>query len=88
MGATDPDIIRTNARTNLNKKTKRGILRKRTVLVGELVMKRRDSSHHQEVEVLLHHPEILPLGLVSRQKEAELGQNKILRISRTNSNQR
>ncbi len=84
MGATDLDIIRTSAHTNLNKKTKREILRKRTVLVGELVMKRRDSSHHQEAEVRLRHLEILPHGPVSRQKGAELGQNKILRISRTN----
>ncbi len=47
-------------------------------------MKRGDSSHHQEVEVRLHHLEILLLDLVSHQKEAEFEQDKILRILRTN----
>ncbi len=46
-------------------------------------MRRKGSSHHLEIEVLHHHPEILPHDLASHQKEVEFGQDKILRITET-----
>ncbi len=52
-------------------------------MIGEVVMRRKGSSHHLEIEVPHHHPEILLRDLSSHQKEVEFGQDKILRVTET-----
>ncbi len=85
MVATDQVITEMNAHISLNKKTEGGIWRKETMLIGEVVMRREALNHHPEVEVQHRREETLPHDLVNRQKEVELGLDKILRTIRIKS---